>query len=129
MMFICQLQNSHEDYISDATLDLSYQRNLRTLKDTDCTNDSPQVQIDPRYLKQRSDIWFELRKSRRVTGSTLHTAFGLRGVKEQKCHFRKFLEGKESFSQGVPKRPDWGTGHEGDAVATLVERILPIYSY
>ena len=128
MMFICQLQNSHEDYISAAHLDLSYQRNLLTLKDTECTDESTQVQIDPQYLKQRSKIWFELRKRCRITGSTLHTAIGLRGVKEQKCHFRKFLEGEEeTFSQDVRQRLDWGIEHEANAVATLVGRILPTY--
>ena len=43
------------------------------------------------YMKQRSDLWYSLRKECSVTGSTLHSAIGLWTLKEQKEHFKKFI--------------------------------------
>ena len=45
----------------------------------------------PEYMKQRSELWYSLRKECSVTGSTLHSAIGLRTLKEQKEHFKKFI--------------------------------------
>ena len=43
------------------------------------------------YMKQRSELWYSLRKECCVTGSTLHSAIGLCTLKEQKEHFKKFI--------------------------------------
>ena len=45
----------------------------------------------PQYMKQRSKLWYSLRKECCVTGSTLHSAIGQRTLKEQKEHFKKFI--------------------------------------
>ena len=45
----------------------------------------------PQYMKQRSELWYSLCKECCVTGSTLHSAIGLRTLKEQKEHFKKFI--------------------------------------
>ena len=43
------------------------------------------------YMKQRSELWYSLCKECCMTGSTLHSAIGLRTLKEQKEHFKKFI--------------------------------------
>ncbi|CAG2256263.1 unnamed protein product [Mytilus edulis] len=51
-----------------------------------------------RYLKQKSDEWFALRKKARITGSTFYSAVGCDGLNRQKDHFEKVIcgiEGKE----------------------------------
>ena len=45
----------------------------------------------PQYMKQRSELWYSICKECCVTGSTLHSAIGLRTLKEQKEHFKKFI--------------------------------------
>ncbi|CAC5401579.1 unnamed protein product [Mytilus coruscus] len=65
-------------YVTESTVDISYQENHVSLME----NDESVSTLEPRYLKQRSDVWHILRKSTRVTGSTLHSALGLRGLKE-----------------------------------------------
>ena len=47
------------------------------------------------YMKQRSELWYPLRKECCLTGSTLHSAIGLRTLKEQKEHFKKFISKTE----------------------------------
>ena len=42
----------------------------------------------PQYMKQRSKLWYSLCKECCVTGSRLHSAIGLRTLKEQKEHFK-----------------------------------------
>ena len=42
-------------------------------------------------MKQRSELWYSLCKECSVTGSTLHSAIGLRTLKEQKDHFKKII--------------------------------------
>lgn len=88
----------------------------------------PFSEIKPRYVKQRSDIWFEVCKQACVTGSTLHSAIGLRGLKEKQNHFTKFIENVDSpISEEIQTRLSHGTKHEHDAIATLVGRFLPAY--
>jgi hypothetical protein len=48
------------------------------------SQDQQTLAMDPQHIKQRSDKWFDIRKAARVTGSTMHSALGLRGLKEQK---------------------------------------------
>jgi hypothetical protein len=63
-----------------------------------------------------------------VTGSTLHSAIGLRGLKEQKNHFEKFIEGQEmSVTAESECRMQHGLKHDIDALATLIGRFLPAF--
>ena len=122
-VFVSQMQNSVSAYRKSSELDKSYQQNMLTLVETDETSD-----VEPRYIKQRSELWHLLRNQARVTGSSLHSAIGLRGVKEQKQHYEHFIDKKEhTFSKSVQERLQHGTDNEINAVATLVGRFLPIY--
>lgn len=107
-------------------VDGAYQHNLITLPTFDPDQAST---LEPQFIKQRSDRWFQIRRRARITGSTLHSGIGLRGLKELQKHFGYFMEGKEKepFSEDVQKRMDHGTIHEKDAIATLVGKILPSF--
>jgi hypothetical protein len=118
------LLGTYQNYAKENVVDISYQMNAITLKEP---NDDV-CEIEPRYLKQRSPIWHLLRKKARITGSPLHSALGLRGLKEQKLHFAKFLEDVNvSESEETQNRMEHGNINEINAVATLVSRVMPVY--
>jgi hypothetical protein len=63
-----------------------------------------------------------------VFGSTLYSASGLRGLKEQKKHFKQFIQDLHiGIGEEVRERMIHGTKHEIDAIATIVAKCLPVY--
>ena len=81
------------------------------------------------YVKQRSDKWHAIRKTARVTGSTLHKAIGLDMLQRQKEHHYTYVCGR---SEPVPdtllaKRLKHGTENEVNVVGTLVSKIMPAF--
>lgn len=57
------------------------------------TDDSETEVKTTREIKQRTDVWLEMRKCAMVTGSTIHGALGLDGLAKQKEHFDKVICG------------------------------------
>ncbi|MEW8545065.1 MAG: YqaJ viral recombinase family protein, partial [Candidatus Thiodiazotropha sp.] len=86
---------------------------------------------DMRHLKQRTSKWFELRKTMRVTGSTMNRALGLDSLRKQQDYFDEVVHKKTSENHALnPKvaaAMDYGVRHEPDAIATLVGRVLPAF--
>ena len=84
--------------------------------------------VTPRNTKQRSSKWFELRKSARVTGSTLYKALGLDGMRRLKEHFDHVVCGvpESSPSEEAQKAMAYGSENEINAVATAVGKALPV---
>lgn len=118
------LERSYLPYIQDYQIDPSKQTNIAVLRNT--TDNVTQIEL--RFIKQRSGIWHALRKRSRVTGSTLHSAIGLRGLKEQNMHFSKFMEGHEMFvTPETERRLQREVKHEINAVVTLIGRFLPAF--
>ena len=116
------MQKSNTPYAKDEQVDFTNQPNIALLRDTPDTC----AEIEPRFVKQRSEIWHLLRKKARVTGSTMHSAIGLRGLKEKKNHFAKFIDDVSvPFTEETIIRMDHGVKHEPDATATIVGRVLP----
>ena len=81
------------------------------------------------YVKQRSEKWHALRKTARVTGSTLYKAIGLDTLQHQKEHHYTYVCGR---SEPVPdsllsKRLKHGTENEVNIIATLVSKIMPAF--
>lgn len=110
--FVSIAQKAVSLYHDVDAIDRSYQQNLLTLLDTE----------------EIAVLWHLLRKKARVTGSSLHSAIGLRGLKDQKRHYEVFVNKNEQlFPQSVQDRLKHGTECEMYAVATLVGRFLPIY--
>ncbi|CAC5410294.1 unnamed protein product [Mytilus coruscus] len=115
-------------FVSDMQTDCFSQDNWITLKDQSSIPED--LKTTPRFIKQRSEEWFQLREKFKVTGSSLYKALGLDLLKNQQSHFDKVISGKKSteeFSKEVKKRMEHGTINEINATATLVSKFLPIY--
>ena len=78
---LAYMSNSMCDYVIDCPNDQSYQGHLHVLNPMYETHGSV---VDPKYIKQRTDLWHAIRGEAKVSGSTLYLAIGLRGLKEQK---------------------------------------------
>ena len=85
---------------------------------------------DPRHLHilpQKNDLWKEIRKKSKVTGSTVYNAIGMRSVGDMKRHYREFILHKEVLAPKaeVQLKMDHGTKHEVSAFATVAMKYLP----
>ncbi|XP_052268567.1 uncharacterized protein LOC127869949 [Dreissena polymorpha] len=81
-----------------------------------------------RLIKQRTERWFELRASAKITGSTLYKGLGFDGLKNQKDYFEGQFCGVPSKtpSEYIANAMKHGQDNEINAVATLVGKILPV---
>ena len=122
--FTWQLNGAQHNYCKGDTIKIDQQQNYYRLLDNHNVEGS-------RFIKQRSQSWFELRKQMKVTGSTMNKAVGIDGLKKQQEYFDHVIYGKtdESMTHDAKttKAMDYGVKHEIDAVGTLVGRILPAY--
>lgn len=78
-----EINEKQSDFRVSGEVDPTVQQNMFLLKEVD-------EQVHPlptNLIKQRSEMWKDVRKLATVTGSTLHNAIGLRTLKEQKLHF------------------------------------------
>ena len=60
------------------------QCNMKTLHSPNKLVNKMDLQKNTHIVKQKSDLWFELRNKCRVSGSTLYTSKGVDTVKRQK---------------------------------------------
>ena len=106
-------------------MDPSNQQNMFLLKEID----DQTKPIPTNLIKQKSELWKSVRSLAYVTGSTLHSALGLRGLKEQKTHFDVSVLGKKPAEVSAIRQKylDHGTHNEKHAVATLSGKFLPIF--
>ena len=74
------------------------------------------IKENPHLMKQRSELWLEFRKGFQLTGSTIYIALGLCTLKDQKLHYRKYVN-KEDIVQITTPAMQHGTDHE---VRTIV---------
>ena len=81
--------------------------------------------VPSKYIKQRSEEWFAIRKNMKVTGSTVGQALGLNSLKEKKEFVKKLLDGK---GNEIPPNEamQYGSANEINAVATMVGKIMPV---
>ena len=84
-------------------------------------------EINTRNIKQRSDVWREKRKEAKITGSTVHAAIGLDGIKKQQEHYDKVVCNVETpFTDAVKANLEYGVTNEINANATFVNAVLPV---
>ena len=109
-------------FAHDSYVDVAYQRNLHELKEPSEIHD-----LTPKYTKQRSEQWFELRKCVKLTGSTIHNGLGLDGLKKQKEHFKQqFCSTEHIFNDAQTAAMKWGKDNEANAMATLASVVAPV---
>lgn len=108
--------------------DLRVRENYVCLTGPECIPDSRSISTSS-TVKQRSDVWFDIRKLAKVTGSSCHQALGLSGLKKMKDHFENVVNSKEKPlpTEETEKRMRHGVENEINGIATLVSKILPVY--
>lgn len=97
-------------------------------KQENCLTLNPNYRSDDcRFEKKhRSDLWFEIRKNARVTGSSMNQAIGLGKLRQQEHYDAVFHnKPKPDYNSDVRERMQYGTIHEIDAIATLTAKVLP----
>ena len=78
-------------------------------------------------IKQRSTAWLTLRKTAKVTGSTLYNALGLSSLSDLKQHHYQFIKKRSPppFSDDVKKRLEYETQNEKHIIGTVLGNSLP----
>ncbi|WAR15615.1 hypothetical protein MAR_005720 [Mya arenaria] len=121
---LCLSSLNGATYISDVNVNLEKGENYIPLK--------MQIQDihNTRLIPQRTDKWFEVRKCAKVTGSTLYKALGLDGLKKQKEYFEhiKCNLPEQEVSEQAKLNMQHGTLNEENAVATIISKIMPIFT-
>ncbi|MEW8546432.1 MAG: YqaJ viral recombinase family protein, partial [Candidatus Thiodiazotropha sp.] len=119
--FCSYANGSQNEFCTDDSVYLPQQQNYREL-----TENKPSS--DTRNIKQRSQIWHEIRNSATVTGSTFYRATGLDGLKNQREHFENVCCGsnQKQVSETVQRAMEYGTDNEINGIATLVGKVLPV---
>ena len=119
------LSNEHFSFTTDRLVLLSNQTNYVHLAETMNLPEDNQL----RFIKQRSEKWFTVRKTAVVTGSTLYKAIGLESLNLQLEHFDSvvYQKEKEEPSAEVKDRMEHGTVNEINAVSTIVGKVLPMF--
>lgn len=115
-------------FVVGANTDAFTQRNWISLKEPD--NIPEHLACDIRYIKQRSDKWFEKRKQFLLTGSQIFTGVGLETLKNLQKHFDKVIRKinvEQTIPEEVQKRMNHGTESEIHAISTLTGKVLPFY--
>ena len=121
---IARIHNATKYLRSSQEVHLQTQGNLVCLADSENSDDVP-----PAHIKQRSERWFQIRKTSLVTGSTINKAIGLETLKKQREHL-EIASGKmksPEVSDDLQAMFDYGTVNEVNAVATFVSSVLPSF--
>jgi hypothetical protein len=86
-------------------------------------------ETDYRFVKQRTDVWFSIRKTAMVTGSMLNVAIGLGSLMKQLEHYDNKMFNKDipEFTEVTKQRMEHGVKNEINAVATIVAKVLPVF--
>ena len=80
-------------------------------------------------IKQRSDLWFHVRKKAKVTGSTLFNALGLGTLANLKSHHYQFVKKRSppEFPDDVKARLQYGQDNEKHGIANITGAFLPAF--
>ena len=130
-MIAATCNDQHRMFCSNKEINLNQQSTYVCLKKLESYNE---VEILPEITKQRTDKWFEHRKTGKATGSTLHKAIGLSTLREQQQHFDRLFKSnigtsaEEELSTEVKKLMKHGEENEINAVGVIVGKIIPVFA-
>ena len=124
--------NDLQNCYHEALIDLGHQENYICLQEADSSTiqeEGVDRVINPRSIKQGSELWHRLRSSAKVTGRTAYKALGFESLKKQQEHFDYVFckQDKPEFSTRTKLCLDHGVKNEINCVATLVSKVLPVY--
>ena len=112
-LFLREMNGSNAPYTLITSGILSLQKYTARLKGGEIQN--------PLRVKQGTQAWFQLCKAAAVTGSSFYDALGLRSLKEQKAHIKRYINDTDKhFDDDTKKLLEWGKNNECHALATLV---------
>ena len=105
---------------------MSSQSNFKELMPPENIEHLLQYKENSVWVKQKSELWEQLRQYSVITGSTCSNTIGLTMLSDQKKHFDTFvLNKKEEIFEELQQRFAHGVEFEKRAVATLVGLLLP----
>ena len=112
---ICVILGNQADFCPGDTVLLDNQRNYNCLPEAGHGEN-----VSYKYIKQRTDKWFNIRKEAKVTGSTIYGSLGLESLKKQVQHFDQVINKKEAPEpdQDTNKRMQHGRENEIHALGT-----------
>ena len=73
--------NNNDLFECSHTCDLLNQANVRLLLQPEVIQDRVDLHKHTQFLKQQSDLWYDIQKQSRVTGSTIYRSLGLDTLK------------------------------------------------
>lgn len=111
---MASLNHSDGNFIASTSTNIDSLHNVRILNQPQYIQRNINLQLHPQFVKQRTNMWFRLRKKSYVTGSTLFNALGLSTLQNQKKHFREFVldMAKPSVDEETQKRLQHGIDNE-----------------
>ena len=101
--------------------DLTRNENISLLHDVNTIGEFAEIGNTPRITKQGSEQWKLNRQASLVTGSTLYSALGFRGIAKAKAHFRKFVLKQDDveYSAEALQRMKYGSENEVCSYSSL----------
>ena len=126
---LVECSGNMEVFSSQPVVNLQQQNNAFFLFSAERNSEYFDLSLSQNYdiIKQRSAAWLTLRKTAKVTGSTLYNALGLSSLSDLKQHHYQFIK-KHSpppFSDDVKKRLEYGTQNEKHIIVTVLGNLLP----
>ena len=122
------INSSNGTFVNGKSVDCYSQNYWVTLKEPD---DLPeQFSNNDRFIKQRTEKWFNKRKEFLLTGSKLYEGIGLDSLKSLQKQYDTVVRNihiEEQILQEVKQRMEHGTKSEIHATATLTATILSFY--
>ena len=121
-----ELNNATSSFKVGSTCVLEEQENYMELKEPaevrKSCDLSPDEDIQPHLLKQRTPEWFRLRNTVKVTGSVMQKAAGLDTRASQREYFDSVIGGKDAtpVTDIQQNAMDYGSKKEINAIATVV---------
>ena len=124
---LSKLNNMKEEFQDTGNVDLNVQSNLDILLSPEILQQYCNLKECPEFVKQRTDMWFNLRRESRVTGSTCFKALGFGLLREHQEHFDTFVLKKDPkpFSTEIQRKLDHGKINEIHGIATICAILMP----
>ena len=90
-LIMAKINQNLENFCTGDTIELSEAKNIKLLHDPEILQRKVNILHHPEFIKQRSQMWFDMHKKASIRGSTIYHAIGLENLKSQKEYFDEFI--------------------------------------
>ena len=82
---------------------------------------------NPNWTKQRSNMWYDMHKKAKVTGSTCFKAIGLGLLRQAQEHYDKYIlhKPRKEVSTELQKMFDYGIANEVHEISSVSNILIP----